>query len=49
VPAVLHSRFHGWKGGDESEEEYGRSMPLVEGDAGGEWSRKDESQEVAQE
>ena len=49
VPAVLHSRFHGWKDGNESKEEYGRSMPLVEGDAGGEWSRKDESQEVAQE
>ena len=49
VPAVLHSRFHGWKDGNESKEEYGRSMPLVEGDAGDEWSRKDESYEVAQE
>ena len=50
VPAVLHSRFHGWKGGDEAKEDYGRTMPLVEGDAGGEWSRGgDEAGEVAQE
>ena len=50
VPAVLHSRFHGWKGGDEAKEDYGRSMPLVEGEAGGEWSRGDDGAvEVAQE
>lgn len=49
VPAVLHSRFHGWKGDNASKEEYNRSMPLVEGDTGGEWSREDVADVVTQE
>ena len=49
VPAVLHSRFHGWKGDSASKEDYSRSMPLVEGDTGGQWSREDVTDVTTQE
>ena len=34
APAVIHSRFHGWKDKNAKEEDFGRSVPLVEGDLG---------------
>ena len=34
APAVIHSRFHGWKDKNAKQEDFARAVPLVEGDLG---------------